>query len=152
MGKNQSITKRNRYLGCFLGGAVGDALGYPVEFEDERYIHRHYGPEGIKILAQACEDSGCAVITDDTQMTLFVINGLLYAKTCRQNPDGTFLRNVVIDDQEAVWMAHQEWLGTQGDTSRMADPERPKMWLYHEPALHARRAPGGTSRFGGSGA
>jgi len=24
---------RDRFVGCMLGGAIGDALGYPIEFE-----------------------------------------------------------------------------------------------------------------------
>ena len=26
--------KKEHFTGCLLGGAVGDALGWPVEFED----------------------------------------------------------------------------------------------------------------------
>ena len=46
---NPTITKKDRFLGCFLGGAVGDALGYPVEFLSESHIRQEYGPEGIRI-------------------------------------------------------------------------------------------------------
>ena len=58
----------SRYLGCLLGGAVGDALGYPVEFLQENAICGKYGPKGIQTLAQAGHP---ARISDDTQMTLF---------------------------------------------------------------------------------
>lgn len=138
-----SITKKDRFLGCFLGGAVGDALGYPVEFLSEPDIQTEFGPEGIRILAQAGKYRS-AVISDDTQMTLFVINGLLYGMTNRTDPDGSIRPYNDLNHHNAVWLAHQEWLGTQGDTSRMPDPEHPKMWIYHEPDLHALRAPGGT--------
>lgn len=35
MRQNEKLTERNRdrALGCLVGGAVGDALGYAVEFE-----------------------------------------------------------------------------------------------------------------------
>ena len=33
----------NKVLGSILGGAVGDALGYPVEFMSERQIFDKYG-------------------------------------------------------------------------------------------------------------
>lgn len=38
----------DKIRGCLIGGAVGDALGYPVEFWDEERIlvawtKRHYG-------------------------------------------------------------------------------------------------------------
>ena len=37
----------NRYLGCLLGGAAGDALGYPVEFNSRNEILARCGPSGI---------------------------------------------------------------------------------------------------------
>ena len=67
---------RDQILGCMFGGALGDALGYPVEFLDEADLFATYGPEGIKEL-ELDKDSGKALISDDTQMTLFTANGLL---------------------------------------------------------------------------
>lgn len=119
--------KRGRFLGCLLGGAVGDALGYPVEFLWEDTIREKYGAAGIQTLAQAGHP---ALVSDDTQMTLFAANAIVY--TSRQ---GGSLR-------ENLWKAYREWLGTQGDTSRMDDPDHPSMWVYREPRMHARRAPG----------
>lgn len=136
------ISKKDRFLGCFLGGAVGDALGYPVEFIGESSIRSQYGDLGIQTLAQV---GNPAIITDDTQMTLFNMNGLLYAQT---NGKEAF---------PSVWLAHREWLGTQGDTSRMEDKKNAHMWLYDQDVLHARRAPGIScltairgSRYGGT--
>lgn len=113
--------KHSRYLGCLLGGAVGDALGYPVEFLEEESIWDAYGPEGIQTLAQA----GCpAPVSDDTQMTLFAANALIAGVS--------------------PWEAYKEWLGTQGDTSRMPEANRPLMWIYQDERMHAWRAPGNT--------
>jgi ADP-ribosyl-[dinitrogen reductase] hydrolase len=39
---------RGRFSGCLLGGAVGDALGAPVEFLDLDQIVRTYDEEGIR--------------------------------------------------------------------------------------------------------
>ncbi len=119
--------KRSRYLGCLLGGAVGDALGFPVEFRKESAIWEKYGPKGIQTLAQAGRP---ARISDDTQMTLFAANAIVYTR--RQGGD---LR-------EHLWTAYREWLGTQGEKERMDDPEHPKMWVYRDPRMHALRAPG----------
>ncbi len=66
----------DRYRGCLLGGAVGDALGYPVEFMREDAIRAKYGPMGIQTLEQA---GSPALISDDTQMTLFAANAIVYA-------------------------------------------------------------------------
>jgi hypothetical protein len=38
---------QDQYLGCLLGGAIGEALGAPVEGMDFRDIIETYGPEGI---------------------------------------------------------------------------------------------------------
>lgn len=120
---------QQRYRGCLLGGAVGDALGYPVEFIKENTIWNNYGPEGIRTLEQAGTP---AVISDDTQMTLFAANAILYS------------RGQKLPLNHALWLAYREWLGTQGDTSRMESPSNPKMWVFRDPRLHACRAPGNT--------
>ncbi len=122
------MDKKSRFLGCLLGGAAGDALGYPVEFIGEPAIRNRFGPAGIGRLDQAGQP---ALISDDTQMTLFAAEGILYARAT-----GTAL-------WKALWTAYLEWLGTQGDHSRM-EPDHPQMQLYGEPRLHARRAPGNT--------
>jgi len=57
------------FTGCLLGGAVGDALGAPVEFHSIRQIHDKYGSAGITDYYAAYGRRGA--ITDDTQMTLF---------------------------------------------------------------------------------
>ena len=66
--------KRSRFRGCLLGGAVGDALGYPIEFQKESEIFRRYGKDGIRELRQAGRP---ALVSDDTQMTLFAANGII---------------------------------------------------------------------------
>ncbi|MGI6469232.1 MAG: ADP-ribosylglycohydrolase family protein [Syntrophomonadaceae bacterium] len=63
------------YEGCLLGGALGDALGAPVEFINYQQILHRYGAGGIQRPQE--EESGLFEITDDTQMTLFTAEGLL---------------------------------------------------------------------------
>ena len=46
-GKPAAITVRDRYRGCLLGGAVGDALGACIEFASLAHIRRQYGPAGV---------------------------------------------------------------------------------------------------------
>lgn len=121
--------KRSRYIGCLLGGAVGDALGYPVEFWSESQIANQFGEKGIQDLEQAGHP---ARISDDTQMTLFAANGLIHAKS----NDALFSAD--------IRTAYCEWLGTQGDTCGMDGVKNPKMWIYSDERLHALRAPGNT--------
>ena len=63
-----------RIKGSLLGGAVGDALGFAVEFLEDEAIFRRYGEKGIT----ECEIvNGKTLISDDTQMTMFTAEGLL---------------------------------------------------------------------------
>src|SRR5262245_17456571 len=101
---NTPITPIDRYRGCLLGGAVGDALGAAVEFDDIAAIRRRFGPDGILEPAEAYGRVGA--ITDDTQMTLFTAEGVLQADDRLErgvgNPPGN------------LWFAYQRWLHTQG--------------------------------------
>ena len=65
----------DRVLGCLLGGAVGDAFGYGVEFSKLPQIHQRFGPQGIQ--EPVLNRHGEAEVSDDTQMTLFTLEGLL---------------------------------------------------------------------------
>lgn len=69
------------FRGCLLGGAIGDALGYPVEFMNLKEIKKKIGEQGITQLPKP------ALISDDTQMTMFTAEGLLRAES-RYNDRG----------------------------------------------------------------
>ena len=56
-----------------FGLALGDALGWPVEFGGVEYIRYAYGPSGVQ------EPPDPALYTDDTQMTVALTEGLLAA-------------------------------------------------------------------------
>src|SRR5579862_5561601 len=65
------------FLGCLLGGAMGDALGYPVEFEKGAEILRRIGATApAKLNYDGLE---VARVSDDTQMTLFTAEGVIRA-------------------------------------------------------------------------
>ncbi len=99
-------TIQNRFLGCMLGGAVGDALGAPVEFMSRQEILRKFGPRGLTDLAPAY--GGIGKITDDTQMTLFTAEGLLraWSRYCDKGMGINFVGT--------THFAYQRWLITQG--------------------------------------
>lgn len=68
-----TTTVRDRIYGCIFGGAIGDAMGYPVEFSTLEAILGRFGPDGVQ------EPPEPALYTDDTQMTLRVAQGILSA-------------------------------------------------------------------------
>lgn len=125
-----------RFTGCLLGGAVGDALGAPVEFHSIHLIRNKYGLTGIADYDAAYGRRGA--ITDDTQMTLFTAEGLLRAITGRHD-------NGVCDRASMIHQAYIRWLRTQGVRSRSHFPQdEMDGWLIGVEGLHSRRAPGNT--------
>ena len=133
--------KLDQIRGSMIGGAAGDALGYAVEFSPEGEIFGTYGPEGITEYELS---GGKALISDDTQMTLFTANGILVGETrLAMRGIGGIPRGYVGD-------AYQDWLKTQ--MSSMASVNKHKRytkkggysWLLDVPELYARRAPGHT--------
>jgi ADP-ribosylglycohydrolase len=131
-------TLASRVRGSLLAGAVGDALGAPVEFSSLAEIRDAFGPEGLRDYAPAYgRDAGA--ITDDTQMTLFVGEGLVLAARA-----GALYRPS--ERLRILHRAHLRWLDTQGDTSRHPSFEgaAAEGWLCSVRGLRRRRAPGNT--------
>ncbi len=122
----------SKYRGCLIGGAAGDALGYPVEFLGEDAIFHRYGRRGIREYSLY---KGVAQISDDTQMTLFTAAGLLRAATCGAGQ--------VPLDIRYIWQSYQDWLRTQTEQSFREQGPRDS-WLAGVPALWSDRAPGST--------
>jgi len=126
---------RRRWRGCLLGGAVGDALGAPVEFMSLAEIRERFGPAGVVDYTTAFDRQGA--ITDDTQMTLYTAEGLLRAHV-KAALDGT--ANV----PAIVAHAYARWLATQGSPSPLVDTTGDQGVLAGLEALRARRVPGHT--------
>ncbi|MEJ7784252.1 MAG: ADP-ribosylglycohydrolase family protein [Solirubrobacteraceae bacterium] len=131
-----AITELDRYRGCLLGGAVGDALGAAVEFDDIARIRARFGPDGILDPAEAYGRVGA--ITDDTQMTLFTAEGVLQADDRLQRGTGFPPGN--------LWFAYQRWLRTQGVTDPWHGEQAQLQHgeLHRIAELRSRRAPGNT--------
>ena len=135
---------QERATGCLLGGAIGDALGAPVEFMSLRGIRSAFGAEGVTDFAPAYGRIGA--ITDDTQMTLWTAEGLLRQEAGLRG-DGS--RGRSRSSAQTVHAAYLRWLKTQGmasrdDGYRVATEQEPTGWLIGVESLHARRAPGNT--------
>jgi ADP-ribosylglycohydrolase len=134
---DKPVTTLNRFRGCLLGGAVGDALGAPVEFETLAAIRARFGPAGIDEMVDGAWPRGA--ITDDTQMSLFTAEGLLRADV-RGSLKG------VCYPPDCVRNAYTRWLLTQADPvdKRRLEEFHVDGWLISVPELFARRAPGNT--------
>ncbi len=130
--------------GCLLGGAVGDALGAPVEFMSMGEIRLRYGDAGITGYVEFW--SGQGAFTDDTQMTLFTAEGLALAGEKARGGGPRAISAVI----ESVHRAYLRWLLTQGEEANWgrarATPAALKAEgrLVREKGLWARRSPGMT--------
>ena len=126
----------SRFRGCLLAGAVGDALGAPVEFAPLDEIVGRYGPQGPENLEAGPYPAGS--FTDDTQMALFVAEGLIRTFNRQRSGGAT-------PDLTVMLRAHWRWLRTQGLwPAADIDPELLTSWLTDTPGLLQHRAPGTT--------
>lgn len=131
--KKERPCPRDLVRGCIFGGAVGDALGYPVEFMSYREICHSYGRRGIT--RYLLDGNGRALISDDTQMSLFTATGLLFAST-------RGLTHGVCGAPESYVAGHYlDWYATQVGGASVGYGGS---WLSGEGRMKARRAPGST--------
>ena len=111
---------QDKISGCVFAGALGDALGYVVEFDLYSSIKNKYGKDGIQDLLRTGEE---AIISDDTQMTLFTMEGMA----------------VETEDEveEKIYLSYLKWAQTQGMSVKLPCdwPSRlamvPKLSLIH---------------------
>lgn len=131
--------KKDLVRGSLIGGAVGDALGYTVEFMRYQEIIARYGHPGITRYELR---GGVAEISDDTQMTLFTANGMLMGIT------RGYMRGIGAPPEYYTKYAYIDWYKTQTRTYDSVIKENNGFnrytWLSAIPALYARRAPGNT--------
>ena len=125
--RTDSDDDTDRVLGCMLGGAVGDAFGYEVEFKELSVIQSRFGNDGIQ---DAVFHDGKFIVSDDTQMTMFTLEGIQRSRL--DDPE---------DVNEQIRLAYMDWLSTQSSA--------PKGWeaiglLCNVGSLRHSRAPGGT--------
>jgi len=127
---------QDRVRGCLLGGAVGDALGAPVEFMRRSEIVARFGESGIRDYVPAYGRLGA--ITDDTQMSLFTAEGMLRGWVrFRLKGIGPVFANVTA-------YAYLRWLKTQGYAPQPDAHVGEEGWLMGHKELFSRRAPGTT--------
>lgn len=115
--------KNNKIRGSLIGGAIGDALGYQIEFKKsikDKEITKYENDKGI--------------ISDDTQMCLFTANALLWRETRGS------LRGIAMTPENAIYEAYLDWLDTQNNTNS----HNSISWIKEIPELNIERAPGNT--------
>ena len=125
----------DKIRGCLIGGAAGDALGYAVEFLDEHSIFHKYGKQGI---TRYQLHDGEALISDDTQMTLFTAAGLLCGTTRGR------MRGIMSSYTDYIACSYRDWFQTQNRSASSGSKSFPASWLMNEPRLYSLRAPGNT--------
>ena len=123
--------------GCLMAGAAGDALGYEVEFMSRSSILSRFGENGITKFA--LDRNGKALISDDTQMTLFTANGMLMGLT------RGYMRGIGGRPEKYVDIAYLDWYYTQtGKKREMLIDDWHPTWLRDLPEMAHLRAPGNT--------
>lgn len=113
----------NKILGSIIGGAIGDALGYQIEFErdiKEKECIRYYGK---------------GIISDDTQMSLFSANALIWRDTNLR------LNGISTSYEDAIYMGYLDWLNTQYYSKKNKNRIS---WLNDIRELNVQRDPGNT--------
>lgn len=128
------MRSQDKFRGCLIGGAAGDALGYAVEFMRERDIFRKYGEKGITEYELS---KGKALFSDDTQMTLFTATGLLLGTTRGMT------RGIMGSYPSYINYSYLDWLKTQESNYPLPE-EYHYSWLVNVPELFSPRAPGNT--------
>lgn len=123
-------TLQDKCRGSLVGGAVGDALGYEVEFMSLSSIVSRFGNRGI---TRYVRHGGVAEFSDDTQMTLFTAEGLMNGiiSTKAEAPEAIL---------PFISEAYLIWHRTQTDLPSAVEGS----WLSNVRALWSRRAPGNT--------
>jgi ADP-ribosylglycohydrolase len=122
----------SRIHGCLLGGALGDSLGYAVEFESIDAIRRRFGAAGLRDFSAL---DGGTHFSDDTQMTLYTVDGIVEALEWANSGVGA-------DANACVWLAYLRWLETQGVPAPESAPRPQPRWIDAQEVLRHRRDPG----------
>lgn len=115
--------RKSKIYGSLIGGAIGDALGYQIEFKKnikDKEITNFKNDKGI--------------ISDDTQMTLFTANALLFRET------RIAIRGIGLLPVDAIYHAYLDWLDTQNHTNN----HKSISWIKELKELNIPQAPGNT--------
>ena len=121
-------TKLERFEGCLLGGAIGDAFGAPLEKLTMQEIKSKFKGNLNYLIT---EKDGIAEFTDDTQMLLFTIEGLINA--VKKYPETS------IDYYKTILNSYKNWYITQ--TKDFSSSKNTTGLMRYE-ELYKRKEPG----------
>ncbi|MEO4038761.1 ADP-ribosylglycohydrolase family protein [Micrococcaceae bacterium Sec6.3] len=126
-----------RVLALLAAGAAGDALGGVVEFTPASGITAQLGPSGVTdaVTLMALDGARSLPITDDTQMTLYVLDGLLEWIEWQNAGQAS-------DAAACVWLACLRWYATQRGSLPEGAPPVPGRWIDEHEELRVQQAPG----------
>ncbi|MBR4918052.1 MAG: DUF1768 domain-containing protein [Bacteroidales bacterium] len=121
-------TLQDKIRGSMIGGAIGDALGYPVSNISLQEIRNKYGDAGITKFE--LDNNGIAVFSNETQMALFTANAILHGDTKSSVLGTTPQLDILILD------AHSEWAWTH---KNIPSKEKHLCWIRDIAALNVNR-------------
>lgn len=113
--ENKPVYKKNskdNFRACLVGGAIGDAVGRPIERVRIGDIKERYGEDGIQDMATVGMKGR---FTDDTQMTIFTADGLIKSALKNGNTSQA-------PDYKTVYESYKDWYRTQTE-GRKNEPE-----------------------------
>lgn len=131
------MTGQEMFRGALLGEACGDALGYPLAELSVGNIERKFGPYGLRTLVRTRQTGKLAPVTDNTQLALATVDGLLWADAKK------------LDYMEGIYRGCMRWFYSQtGEEPRRGQrtwmrrqPHEKEFCLVREKFMHARRNP-----------
>ena len=123
--------KKQRFWDICAAGALGDALGYAIEFDSWAAIEQAHGPGGLQ--SWPLNPQGSMEASDDTQMTLFAMEALRLAfeQAAPQPPSLDLVGSLSLQ-------AFLRWLRTQSASG----PAAGDSGLASDARMFKRQAPG----------
>lgn len=125
--------RRDRVLGCLLGGAVGDALGTCLDLRNSKDIFTRHGPAGLRDYVEVHGTVGG--ISYNTQSMLFASEALLRSRVMSHGYR-TFYPPTIMRNAFRRWLMTQRIPGPPPDHLDTA-----RGWLLDVPELWAQRYP-----------
>lgn len=135
--KEENMADIEKFRGALYGSACGDALGYPLQNFSVGRIQHRFGPFGLRTLVRDAKNGRKAPISENTQMILATIDGILWADAKK------------LDLVDGIYRGYMRWYYSQtGEEPRRGQrtwmrrqPHEREFCLVREKFMHARRNP-----------